>query len=125
MQIRLFHGQHGLRNRMERFFCMILFVVPLMSMTLLSTSAVKAQNPQPIVRIEEDWFLQINNPDAGNDAPQIINVISPTSLLSDLHAILELNHSTLPDYQSGGMQLQVWKDEEELSWKTHGSSLKT
>jgi len=80
------------------------------------------QNPPTIIRIEEDWVLQINNPDAGNDAPQIINVLSPTSLLSDLHGILELNHSTAPDYQAGGMQLQLWKNEDQLSWKTHANT---
>ena len=124
MRTSSIHGQHSLENRIQRFYFLFLLIVPFISITLLPTDAVEGQNPQPIVRIEEDWVLQISNPDAGNDAPQITNVISPTPLLGDLHAILELNHSTLPDFQSGGLQLQLWKDEDQLNWKTHGSSLK-
>ena len=115
---------HRTDHRSSWFQRLILLSVPLVDLTLFSAYDVLGQNPPTIVRIEEDWMLQINNPDAGNDAPQIINVLSPTSLLGDLHGILELNHSTAPDYQAGGMQLQLWKNEDQLSWKTHPNSAK-
>ena len=114
--------RHCAHNQMAWFQRLVLLLVPLVGLTLLNTSDLMGQNPPTIIRIEEDSVLQINNPDAGNDAPQIINVLSPTSLLSDLHGILELNHSTAPDYQAGGMQLQLWKNEDQLSWKTHANT---
>lgn len=62
-----------------------------------------------VTRIEEDWSIVIGTPNEREHAPQIVTVISPTSHLRDVCAIFELNHSTLPDYLPGGMQLQLWK----------------
>jgi hypothetical protein len=122
MQICSIGAQHSVPNQMPWFYRLALVLAPLVGLTLLGTSDLMAQDPQTIIRIEEDWVLQINDPDAGNDAPQIINVLSPTNLLDDLHGILEINHSTAPDYQAGGMQLQLCKNEDQLSWKTHANN---
>jgi hypothetical protein len=67
-----------------------------------------AQAAAPITRIEEDWQIELDQPDPDTIAPQILNVISPTSSLTGKYAIFELNHRTCGDYGPGGVQLQTW-----------------
>jgi hypothetical protein len=77
----------------------------------------------PVTRIEEDWRIVIGIPNEREHAPQIVTVMSPTSHLRDVHAIFELNHSTLPEYLPGGIQLQLWKRDFALgqrSFPRHG-----
>ncbi len=74
---------------------------------------------QDIVRIEEDWEVQIATPDPAGDAPQIITAMSSTNRLEDVHCIFEMNHSTLPDYNSGGMGLQIWSSDTNLTYMVH------
>ena len=62
----------------------------------------------PIYRVEEDWELQVVNPDPSLDIPQIVTVFGPTDAAFDTHVVFELNHGTLPSFGQGGMQLQVW-----------------
>ncbi|MEX0702513.1 MAG: hypothetical protein WD069_10505 [Planctomycetales bacterium] len=69
-----------------------------------------AEGP-PVVRVEEDWELQVGAPDTDQDAPQIVNVISPVAGINGPHAVFELNHRTMPLYIAGGMQLQTWVSE--------------
>jgi hypothetical protein len=82
----------------------------LLSLLLVATLGHTAQTYDvvPIVRVEEDWAVEIDVPDPDGDAPQIINVISPEATADGIHAVFELNHSTQPDYVAGGMQLQLW-----------------
>lgn len=70
-----------------------------------------AAGAQEIVKVEEDWELVIGSPDADNDSPQLTCVVSPTGDLNSLYMALDLNHHTLPVYNSGGFQLQVWNDD--------------
>lgn len=69
---------------------------------------------EPIVRVEEDWTVEIGTPDPEKHAPQIVIVMSPTANLSSTYSLFELNHSSLPDYVAGGMQLQTWNGETNL-----------
>ncbi len=39
-------------------------------------------------------------------------VMSPTADVNGTHFLFTLNHSTVPDYQPGGMQVQLWNGEE-------------
>jgi len=61
-----------------------------------------------VIRVEEDWELVVRDPDAGNSAPQLTCVMAPVGNTDSLHIALELNHKTLPSYDPGGIQLQVW-----------------
>lgn len=61
-----------------------------------------------IVRVEEDWRVEIGTPDPLTNAPQVTTVMSPSSSLKGLHGVFELNHFTLPSYVAGGMQIQRW-----------------
>lgn len=74
---------------------------------VLSTHCVSGTEPV-ITRVEEDWVLVVRNPNVAKTAPQLLNVISPVPDLSNVHAILEVNHSTQPEFSAGGLQLQGW-----------------
>lgn len=74
--------------------------------------------PANVDRIEEDWYLQIGEPDAENDSPQILSVVSPFGSTDGQHAIFEINHCTQPDYSAGGMQLQRWSGPERCAAMT-------
>ena len=73
---------------------------------------------QPLY-VEEDWEVVIATPDPAGHAPQIITAMSSTDRLEDVHAIFELNHATLPDYQAGGMGLQIWSGDTNLAHMVH------
>lgn len=70
-----------------------------------------------IIRIEEDWVLDIADPDPAADCPQIVTVFGPGDPSRGTHAIFELNHGTLPEFSEGGMQLQVWFGEYLIGYK--------
>lgn len=90
-----------------------LLVVGLVVGGLAATwSALAADITPNYDRIEEDWEFIVGEPDPDTHAPQLINVISPIRTLDEDYAVLELNHCTQPDYAEGGLQLQLWSDEE-------------
>jgi hypothetical protein len=72
------------------------------------------------VSVEEHWELQVSQPDVDRSAPQTTMVMSPTAELDGVHFIFTLNHSTVPEYAAGGVQVQLWDGEELLeSHATH------
>lgn len=64
-----------------------------------------------VLRVEEEWEVQIGTPDPFLDLPQIVTVFGPADPESGVHAVFELNHGTLPAFGEGGMQLQYWAGE--------------
>ena len=75
-----------------------------------------------IVRIEEDWEVVIGTPSPDGHTPQIINAMSTTNRLADVHALFELNHKTQPSFVPGYLQLQCWSGDTLLGY---GTSVKT
>jgi hypothetical protein len=75
-------------------------------------------NTTDIIRIEQDWRLVGGDPEPDVDAPQIITIFGPRNPLTGLHAVYEINHSTMPDYSEGGMQLQVWSGNTLVGYKS-------
>jgi len=65
-----------------------------------------------VIMVEEHWELKLGQPDADRSAPQTSMVMSPTGDLTGAHFLFTLNHSSAPDYQPGGMQVQHWNGEE-------------
>lgn len=63
---------------------------------------------QTIVRVEEDWVLLVNTPDADSVSPQVTCTMSPLNHINAVHATVELNHQSQPYFAPGGVQLQVW-----------------
>jgi hypothetical protein len=61
----------------------------------------------PAVRIEEDWELVVNQPDIGDNGPQVTCAISPSSM-DAVYAAFDVNYCTQPAYSPGGLQLHTW-----------------
>lgn len=72
---------------------------------LFSAGDVSAQST--LMRIEEDWQLELIQPDARLDAPQVLLVLSPFGESSDAHFEVDINHASLPNYLSGGLQVRA------------------
>ena len=60
-----------------------------------------------IARVEEDWQLVVNQPDADLNGPQVTCVISPLTV-NDAYCAFDINYHTQPDYLAGGLQMHVW-----------------
>lgn len=67
-----------------------------------------------ITRIEEDWEIDIGEPDSDSIAPQVFVVTSPTGDLSGSYSVFEINNLSLPDFYGGGLQFQLWQGETDL-----------
>lgn len=70
-----------------------------------------------IIRVEEDWELAVAAPDAEADVPQVVCVFGPADPDTDTHAVFELNHSSLPSFSDGGLQLQCWYYDRVLAYR--------
>jgi hypothetical protein len=77
---------------------------------------------QRVVAIEEHWELQLGQPDVDTSAPQATMVVSPDGDLEGAHFLFTLNHVTVPDYQPGGMQVQLWDGEQLVNAATVSGS---
>jgi hypothetical protein len=83
-------------------------VAIVLAIVLLLVSSAAAEVPEGTDEVEEDWVLVIQDVSPDESAPQIANVISPTETIDADYGVLELNHTTQPDYVDGGLQLQRW-----------------
>jgi len=61
-----------------------------------------------VISVEEHWELQVGEPDTERSAPQVTMVMSPNGDVESLHFLFTLNHSDVPEYSPGGMQVQSW-----------------
>jgi hypothetical protein len=61
-----------------------------------------------ILQIEEQWELQIGEPDTDLSAPQTTMVMSPSDNLDGTFFLVTVNHRSSPGYQPGGVQVQLW-----------------
>lgn len=66
-----------------------------------------------VVRVEEDWQLVVNQPDADLNGPQVTCIISPASV--DLaYCAFDLNYNTQPNYSPGGLQMHLWNPDQPI-----------
>lgn len=70
----------------------------------------------PIVGVRTDWEIQFSTLNRKTTTPQIIAVMSPDGTVNGDYMILELNHSSLPSYSKGGLQIQIWNYDQEQTW---------
>lgn len=75
-----------------------------------------------VVRIEEDWELIVNEPNESVEAPQFHTVMSPYGNLGGYYAQVIWNYREIPDYTSGGLQLQSWNGDMRIRQKSVGDS---
>ncbi len=66
---------------------------------------------QTVVRIEEDWSLQVIEPDQQLDSPQITTAILPLGPSSSVLFHVDFNHGSHPNYSAGGIQLRIDQNE--------------
>jgi hypothetical protein len=86
---------------------------------LLGIVAVPAvAEPNKVVLVEEHWELQVSEPDVERSAPQTTMVMSPKGNVDGAHFLFTLNHSTIPDYAPGGLQVQLWQGGELIEERT-------
>jgi hypothetical protein len=87
------------------------------SVAYLSATAV-ALTPaaSDVVRVEEDWELNVTQPDIDLAAPQVGTVMAPCSDWSDLYATFLINHRLDPDYDPGGMELELYQQDVLIDW---------
>lgn len=74
--------------------------------------AAPAGAQSQVLMVEEHWELQIGEPDSDTSAPQASMVMSPTADSEDVFFMFTLNHQNSPDYEPGGMQVQLWNGTE-------------
>jgi hypothetical protein len=65
-----------------------------------------------VVRVEEDWALALNEPEAAMDAPQFHSVMSAGQ---GYFFQSSWNYRGEPEFQGGGMQLQAWSGDSNLA----------
>lgn len=88
---------------------------------VLFAGVVNAQTPEGTDEVQEDWELLIQTTSPDVTAPQIATVISPIENIEAEYGVLELNHTTQPDYSDGGIQLQRWNGDFICSTRTANS----
>jgi hypothetical protein len=70
-----------------------------------------ADSPR-VLSVEEHWELRIAEPDPDTSAPQTTMVQTPDGDLDGVQFLFTINHGTVPDYQPGGLQVQLWENDE-------------
>ena len=70
-----------------------------------------------LVRVEEDWEVEVGEPELSKNAPQVSMVMSPLPDLTSYYFIFDLNFHSLPNYSEGGAQVQLWDANEPLDFR--------
>jgi hypothetical protein len=86
----------------------VTFLLALLCTLMTSAAAPAWGQSTRVVSIEEHWELQLGQPDVDTSAPQTTMVVSPNGSVEGVHFLFTLNHVSAPDYQPGGMQVQLW-----------------
>ena len=84
---------------------------------------VVTESTSPIVGVRTHWEVRLMEPEWKIGTPQFIAVITPDGSLNNDFAILELNHSTIPEATAGGIQFQVWHGDLPVKWYSPGSNI--
>ena len=74
------------------------------------------------MQVEEDWELVLHEPSSAITAPQFYTVMSPHVHLDSLFAQVTWNYQELPEFSSGGLQIQAWDNETMLAKKNFGAA---
>ncbi len=73
-----------------------------------------------VVRIEEDWSLQVSQPSANLSCPQVSTQMAPSPDSTQFYQF-HLNSQDVPKFVQGGLQLQAWDSTGTLVVKTSNS----
>lgn len=76
----------------------------------------------PILRVEEDWQVVLNEPGGALNAPQFHTLMSPVSDTDSIYAQVTWNYREIPDAAAGGAQIQAWSGENVIQMKDRVSN---
>lgn len=93
---------------------MKLIITACLAMTFLPVSTASLWG-NDVVRVEEDWQMQITHPDPELDAPQITTTMLPFGAEDALLLQVDLNHASSPSFSNGGIQLRVCQEDDCLA----------
>lgn len=88
----------------------------LVSFCLVSVllNGANAHAEDPVVRVEIDWELLIDQPDLNNASPSISFAIAAGNNLDGLHGLFTVNYSESNGFQAGGFENQIWNGRSRL-----------
>lgn len=88
-----------------------------------SLASVWAQSTSPVITaVEEDWQLVVAQPDVLGVGPQITTCMRPGGGSTSPFVAFDMNYREYPTFQVGGMQIQVWSDNQVISTSGQGSA---
>jgi hypothetical protein len=76
-----------------------------------SSASGQAYLSEPVIRVEEDWQLVLNEPNGDVDSPQLHTVMAPSDSMDASHAQVLWNYRETPGFVTGGVQLQSYSGE--------------
>lgn len=82
---------------------------------ILGFSPATVSATDDVVAIEEHWELIVGGPEVDRCAPQVSLVVSPNGDLHSDYFVFLMNHSTVPSFAAGGLQLQHWNGDTVVS----------
>jgi hypothetical protein len=85
-----------------------------------SASAQSPESPK-IVQIEEHWEMAVGEPDPQLSAPQATMIMSPQDNLDGQYFLFTLNHRSVPSYEPGGLQVQLWNGNETVDAESYSA----
>lgn len=74
-----------------------------------TTDQVGAVEPTTVVRVEEDWVLEVTEPAPNTSSPQIGTQLTPDGSDGVNFAQFRINFQETPEFVEGGMQIQLWE----------------
>ncbi len=77
-----------------------------------------AEGAEPWVRIEEDWTLALNEPDARTYSPQITFYLTPHAKQDQTYFQFQLNHAADAEFSGGGFRLDAFREDESIDRAT-------
>lgn len=81
-----------------------------------------AQTVPDVIRVEEDWLLELVDPSMDLEAPQFHTVTCATDDPEQPFGQVSWNYRELPSFQSGGVQLQMWDGTDYVRRRNVGST---
>jgi len=76
-----------------------------------SANGARSSFIEPVVRVEEDWVMVLNDPNNDVDSPQYHTVMSPYDDFEENFAQVLWNYRETPEYRRGGVQMQGYYGE--------------
>lgn len=86
--------------------------------TLFQPSTARALDDDPVMRVEEDWELRLNDPGPDVDSPQFHSVMAAKGDMNSYYFQVNWNFREDDDFNSGGLQVTAWRGDTELAART-------